>query len=137
VQVHNHASRADARTVDAARFGWGVLLLARPQPLLRSVGASPGRKDAAVARVLGARHILQALALAMLPLLPSRTLGTPAVRRRVRRLGAVADAAHAASAFALAATGRAPLTWAADGVVASTFAGATWQSAGTPRRERH
>src|SRR4051794_34654621 len=117
--------------VDAVRLGWGMVLLAAPGEVLRLTGGS-GRHASAVARLLGARHVLQALALGAMSFVPSTVLPATA-RRQARRLGAVVDAAHAASAVALAAAGREPRTWVTDGALASSFAAATWRSADRER----
>jgi hypothetical protein len=46
--------------VTLARVGYGVALVAVPGLLIGLTGQRPGRRDCAVARVLGARHLLQA-----------------------------------------------------------------------------
>jgi hypothetical protein len=46
--------------VTLARAGYGVTLVAVPGLLIGLTGQRPGRRDCAVARVLGARHLLQA-----------------------------------------------------------------------------
>ena len=117
------------KTVDVIRLAWGTLLAVHPDPLLRATGRPPDAEATTVARVLGARHLVQAATLAALPHLPSRLFRSGTVQSLARRAGAVADVAHATSALALAVGGVAPATWAADGVVASTFATFTWRSA--------
>ncbi|MEZ0491285.1 hypothetical protein AB2L28_03445 [Kineococcus sp. TBRC 1896] len=75
-----------------ARAVWGTALLTVPHVLLRRAGG-PGADDdraVTVARVLGVRHLAQA---ALTGASPGRT---------VLVLGAVGDAAHAASMLALA-----------------------------------
>jgi hypothetical protein len=46
--------------VTLARAGYGVALVAVPGLLIGLTGQRPGRRDCAVARVLGARHLVQA-----------------------------------------------------------------------------
>jgi hypothetical protein len=46
--------------ITLARAGYGVALVAVPGLLIGLTGQRPGRRDCAVARVLGARHLLQA-----------------------------------------------------------------------------
>ncbi|MEU3254862.1 hypothetical protein [Streptomyces sp. NPDC006997] len=108
--------------VQAARVGWGTALVLFPRALLRRCPATP--KDgtgAAVARVLGVRHLLQAAVTARGTLPPA--------------WAAVPDAVHAASMAALALRGdrwrAAALT---DLCVASAFAAASWRGerAGAP-----
>lgn len=85
-------SRRAGRVFGAARLGWGLTLLTAPDRCIELAG---GPDDAGVdarriARVLGARHVLQAgVELAAWP--------------RWRRLGATADLLHAASGVGLAA----------------------------------
>ncbi len=97
----------------AARLGYGLVLVVAPGLVVRAYGARSGRPDRAVAVVLGWRQVLQAAACA----------GSPG--SGVLLLGAEADAAHALSAAALAATDRtrrrAGLT---EGILACTFAAA-------------
>ena len=76
---------------------WGALLLIAPGRLLGALAG--GRIDArvsAIARVLGAREVVQALATGRRP-----------TRRRLHA-GALVDGAHAASMVALAASGVGP-----------------------------
>jgi hypothetical protein len=46
--------------ITLARTGYGVALVSVPGLLIGLTGQRPGRRDCAVARVLGARHLLQA-----------------------------------------------------------------------------
>ncbi|WP_067499639.1 hypothetical protein [Actinoplanes sp. TFC3] len=75
-----------------ARAAYGAALLLLPQRLLR-LGARPPLPDAAltVARVLGARHLMQAVVTAAAP------------TTRVVTAGAGVDALHASSQMGLAA----------------------------------
>ncbi|GIM83288.1 hypothetical protein [Salinispora arenicola] len=79
---------------ELARLVWGGVLLAAPGRVLRSVGGHPGLTPPAVLRVLGVRHLAQAVVLLRRP--------TPAAFR----LGAVADGLHALTALALAVDRR-------------------------------
>jgi hypothetical protein len=112
--------------VDVVRLAWGTLLLLRPQPVLRAARTAPDPESVSVARLLGARHVVQAVALAAVP---GSVWGAVISPRAVRRVGAVVDLLHAASAFSLAAAGYARSAWAADGALASAFAATTWESA--------
>jgi hypothetical protein len=95
--------------ISGARGAYGTALLLAPARVLAAYGAPADREaPRAVARVLGARHVAQALA----------TDGG-----RFVRLGAAVDALHAATMFGLAATSdgyRRPAL--IDGAIASTFA---------------
>jgi hypothetical protein len=98
--------------VSAARACYGVALLAGPGPALRlATGRAPGRRACTVTRVLGARHLAQAVLTAWRP------------RAGVFAAGAGVDLCHAASMLAVAAADpalrRAGL---ADAVVATAFA---------------
>jgi hypothetical protein len=95
-----------------ARGTYGVLLLSAPGSLIRLAGGSGSNPRArAVARLLGARHLTQAVLAAIGP--------SPAVLA----LGAEVDLLHCASMMALggvdAPSRRIALT---DGVVAAAFA---------------
>lgn len=103
--------RGRIRLVEVVRLAWGCVLLLAPRRLM---GALPvtrvDRRSLAVARVLGARHVAQALASGLSP--------SP----EVLAAGAWVDGAHAVTAVALAIAdpGRrgAGLT---DAGVAATF----------------
>ncbi|MFB9358473.1 hypothetical protein [Actinoplanes nipponensis] len=109
----------------AVRAGWAAALLLVPHRLLRAAGPAPVPAAAvAVARVLGARHLLQAAAGAWAPAGP------------VTRLGAVVDILHTGSCVAFAAVSprwrRAALL---DALVEAGFAVAGGDG-GTARRRR-
>jgi hypothetical protein len=88
----------------------GVLLVA-PRPLLRRLGGPPDRATLLAARVLGARHLAQALAL--------RRVHDPSAVG----LGAVTDTLHGASMLALAGLSRQHRRVAlASGIAAATLA---------------
>jgi hypothetical protein len=99
------------------RAGWAVLLLSRPDRLLRAGGAEPRPAAVAVVRVLGTRHLLQAAITA--------GLATPTVLS----LGALADTAHACSCVALAAgSARWRRVALADALIEAGFAAAGWSN---------
>src|SRR5581483_579625 len=131
--AHERSVQAEAGMlcVEKVRLAWGLALLCQPSTLIGSTGVMPTRMARNIARLLGVRHVVQALGLRVL----GTAVGAAASRRaglqppRVRRAGAAVDAAHALSAFALAASGHARSAWAADGLIASTFAFATWRTA--------
>jgi hypothetical protein len=76
----------------AVRAGYGAILLLAPDRLSHRVtGHSPDRLSRAVVRILGARHLIQAVV----------SIGPSG--RAVRALGAEVDALHSLSMFGLAA----------------------------------
>jgi hypothetical protein len=94
------------------RAGYGAVLLCAPGAVIGICTGQPASKLArGVTRLLGARHLTQAIMTARAP--SSTVLG----------IGAMVDFAHAASMLALAA-GRPPLRRAeiADGLTAAIFA---------------
>ena len=100
------------RASEAARLGYGLLLLTRPEHVARVLALSAlDRRGRVTARVLGVRHIGQALLIARHGSIP------------VRRAGRAVDLLHAGSMLLLAAwvPGRAP-TALADAAVATLFA---------------
>jgi hypothetical protein len=99
---------------DVVRLGYGVALLVAPGATGRSMTGAPLDPRATLAaRVLGVRHVVQALA--------CLTHGTPLVRR----MGQATDLLHAASMGALAAYDPARRRQAlTDGTVALAFAAA-------------
>jgi hypothetical protein len=112
------------RATALARAGWAGVLLVVPEVVLRAGGPGPVPAAAVtVARVLAARHLLQAAASALTPTGP------------VAGLGAVVDTLHAGSCVALAAMSprwrRAALL---DAAVEAGFAAAGWAGSGPPRR---
>lgn len=107
------------RLLGLVRGGYGALMLLFPARVVAAYSRQPARRgDVPVARMLGARHVVQALACA----------GTPT--RSVLLLGAETDLAHAASALGLAVVDR-PRRRAGlvDALVASMFAAAGVASA--------
>jgi len=112
-------SRARLRltAVTGLRIGWGAALVAAPRPLLRGLTGADAPADpvaAAVLRVLGVRHIGQAVV---------EVLGPQPV---VRYLGAAVDGLHALTALGLAVLDprrrRGALT---DTAIAAFFAAGT------------
>jgi hypothetical protein len=105
-----------AALVLVARTAWGVVLLAEPHRVLEHT--RPGRPDTPVAadvlRVLGARHVVQAVAQTLQPA-PTALY-----------LGAVVDGLHGLSGLAFAALNR---RWRRaaliDSAIAAGFALAT------------
>ncbi len=101
-----------ARGAAVARGAYGAFLLCAPGAALAACGAGPASTGVrSVARLLGARHLIQAAVTARMP--------GPAVLTA----GSGVDVAHAASMLALAAADR-PLRRAGllDGLVAATLA---------------
>ncbi|MGA5302846.1 hypothetical protein ACPCHT_23150 [Nucisporomicrobium flavum] len=102
----------------AGRAVYGFALLLMPDTVLRATGRAPARGAVAVARVLGARHVLQAVAAAAAP------------TGRMTAFGAAVDTVHAATDLAVAAVSpwwrRSALT---DSVVAAGLAAAGWTDA--------
>ena len=83
------------RLLQVARCGYGAALIAAPELVLRAAAHRPvERRVAAVARVLGARNVGQAL------------ITGPAPGPTALRLGIAVDALHAASMLTLAAADR-------------------------------
>jgi hypothetical protein len=103
---------APERAAALLRGAYGVALCCAPGPITGLVGgtsSTPG--DRAVARVLGARHVAQAVV----------TLGRPTPA--VLALGAGADVLHSASMVALAVLDRPRRRLgAADALIAAAFA---------------
>lgn len=100
----------------AARAGYGTVLVAAPRLLLRTGAATHPDWAPAVARLLGARHLVQAAALAARP--------------RLAGLGTAVDLAHAATDLICAAVRpdlRTPPLL--DAAVASALAAAALVSA--------
>ncbi len=109
------ATAVPAALLQVVRASYGGALLIVPGPLIRAATGRPaGPRARAVARVLGARHLLQA-ALTTAAASSSPSLG----------IGAAVDLAHAASMAALAVADRQVrrLTLS-DALIESTFAAA-------------
>lgn len=83
------------RALDLARGSLGLVEVLAPAAVLRAVGTDPADPDSLVVlRVLGARHLLQAV------------IATARPTSGARRVGVAVDAAHALSMLALAAVSR-------------------------------
>lgn len=81
----------DARSMSRARAGAGGVLLVRPRPVLRALGGrAPDRASIIYARVLGVRHLAEALLILRHP------------TRKVVLAGVAVDAVHAISSVLLA-----------------------------------
>ncbi len=109
---------APLRSAAVARAGWGAALLLTPELLLRIGGRPPAPAAAiAVARVLGARQLLQAV------------VTTAAPTARVARLSAATDTLHAGTDAWLAAVSR---RWRRialiDTAIAGGLAAAGWRA---------
>lgn len=106
-------SAMSVRYIELLRAGWGAGLLAAPETVLERVhGLRVDRKAVVVARILGARHLIQAGLSGASPS-PERLAG-----------GVWVDTVHALTALGLAAIdrdrARAGVT---DGVIAGVWAG--------------
>jgi hypothetical protein len=104
------------RATAAIRAGWAGALLVVPEHLLRLAGHGPVPPAAvATVRVLGARHLLQALVCAAAPRAP------------IAGAGAVVDTLHTGTCLGLAAVSP---TWRRaallDAAVETAFAASGW-----------
>lgn len=103
------------RPIEIARGAWGLVLLLAPAPVLRRFhGVRVDRTSVVVARVLGARHLTQAVLSGVDP--------SP----EVLAMGVWVDGAHGASALGLAAVDH---TRARAGLLDTGLA-LTWAIAG-------
>ncbi len=109
MQTRRAPHRGAQLAVAGARAAWGLALVAVPGPMVRLAGGEDSARARGVARVLGARHVAQAA-------LVGAGWG-PATWP----LGPAADAAHAATAVALAVADR---RWRRVGAIDATVAGA-------------
>ncbi|AIY00511.1 hypothetical protein ART_0912 [Arthrobacter sp. PAMC 25486] len=105
------------KTLEFCRGLLGLCQLIRPQLLYRAAtGTAPSPGAAVVVRVLGARHVVQALLL-------TRAGSTAQGGKTWHRCGALVDLAHAATMVALACgNGRWRKPAGIDAALASTFA---------------
>jgi hypothetical protein len=109
------ADRRSVRGVEVTRALWGLALLTRPQDVLAHVHRVQGdRPSIVVARILGARHLVQAVLSGVRP--------SP----EVLAMGVWVDGAHAATAVGLAAVDR---DRASAGLV-DTVAATAWAAVG-------
>lgn len=113
------------RRLEAFRAGYGLCQLAFPTVISRLVlGHQPDRRLSLVIRILGARHLAQALILGAVPASPVLHTG-----------GCVVDSLHSASMVVLAAADpqRRPAA-ALDALAAGLFAGAEFRAAASRAR---
>lgn len=107
--------RRSLRGVEVTRALWGLALLTRPRDVLRQVHRiQVDRTSIVVARILGARHLTQAVLSGVRP--------SP----EVLAMGVWVDGAHAATALGLAVVDR---DRASAGLV-DTVAATAWAGAG-------
>jgi hypothetical protein len=105
------ATSASGALLQVARAGYGGALLIAPGPVIRAAAGGPdGPRVRAVARVLGARHLLQAALTTAAGWSPESLW-----------IGAAVDLLHAASMGALAADRRVRRLTLTDALVESTF----------------
>ncbi len=113
-----------ARVLQVVRAGYGVALLLLPGPTIRLCTGSPaGHRTRSVARLLGARHLVQA----------AMTAGSGPSAESLG-IGAAVDIAHAASMAALAlADRRVRRVTLTDALIETALAAAGLSSAVPPR----
>jgi hypothetical protein len=119
--VTGRPDRAAPDLLDAARAGYGGLLLGAPRRMIGACTAVPaGPRAVGVARVLGARHLLQA---ALTGALSARVPPGEVTPNTALLAGSAVDTAHAISMIGLALARR-PLRRAAlaDAVLEAGFA---------------
>jgi hypothetical protein len=121
------AARWRFGAVTAVRAGWAVVLLVAPERVLRAGGEGAVTPAAvAAARVLGARHLVQA------------GVNAATGGGAVAALGAVVDALHATSCVGLAAVSpRWRRIAALDAVVEAGFAAADFAGRRHPFPRTH
>lgn len=114
------------RRIELLRAGWGAVLLTAPTVVLNRIhGVHVDRKAVVVTRVLGARHLVQALASGLDP--------SPVMLAA----GVWVDTVHSLTAFGLAALDRRRIRGGvADGLVAAVWAGLGWRHLYTTRGTR-
>lgn len=106
------SARARLRSIEIVRGLWGAALLAAPEAVLTRVhGVQADRTAVTVARILGARHLVQA------------TLSGVNPSPEVLAAGTWVDSVHSATAFGLAtADSRRARAGITDGIVAAVWA---------------
>ncbi len=125
IPVRSRPAAPAGLALQVIRAGYGAALVLVPGPAIRlATGRPPSKRTTRTARVLGARHLVQAALTAAAP--------QPAVFA----VGGQVDTLHAASMLLLAAVSRggrrAALT---DALIEAAFAAAGWyvSSGGTAR----
>jgi hypothetical protein len=105
------------RAIELVRAGWGAVLLAAPTEVLDHIhGVQVDRKALVVTRILGARHLAQALLSGVNP--------SP----EVLAAGVWVDTVHSATALGLAAVDRRRARGGVtDAVVAASWAALGWR----------
>lgn len=105
------------RAIELVRAGWGAVLLAAPAEVLDHIhGVQVDRKALVVTRILGARHLAQALLSGVNP--------SP----EVLAAGVWVDTVHSATALGLAAVDRRRARGGVtDAVVAASWAALGWR----------
>ncbi|GAB1816521.1 hypothetical protein [Mycobacterium sp. MUNTM1] len=105
------------RAIELIRAAWGVLLLAAPNEVLDHIhGVRVDRKALVVTRILGARHLTQALLSGVNP------------GPEVLAAGVWVDSVHSATALGLAVVDRHRARGGVtDAVVAASWAGLGWR----------
>ncbi|WP_285247667.1 MULTISPECIES: hypothetical protein [unclassified Pseudarthrobacter] len=113
------------RALEASRAVFGVCQVVFPAPIYRvAVGQQPDSRVRAVMRILGARHLIQAVAVGAVPTSTALHLGA-----------GVVDSLHSVSMIALAIADRRRRRPAAlDAVIAGLFAGMEFVVAGRRKR---
>lgn len=105
------------RAIELIRAGWGAVLLAAPNQVLDHIhGVQVDRKALVVTRILGARHLAQALLSGVNP------------GPEVLAAGVWVDTVHSATALGLAVVDRHRARGGVtDAVVAASWAGLGWR----------
>lgn len=111
-----------AAAVQVARAGYGTVLVLAPGPAIRLVtGQVPGRRACLVARVLGARHLIQA------------GLTAAMWRPEVFAVGGQVDAVHTASMLLAAVRPAGRRAALADALVEAALAAGGFSASGVTR----
>lgn len=111
-----------ARRLEVVRGAWGLAMLIAPERAMSAVGTGGDRTMVVVGRILGARHLTQAVLSGVRP--SPETLA----------MGVWVDAVHALSALALAAVSPSrTAAGLADAVAATGWAVAGYHDLVTPR----
>ena len=105
------------RSIELVRAGWGAVLVTAPTRVLNRIhGVQVDDKAIAVTRILGARHVVQALLSGIDP------------GPEVLAAGVWVDAVHSLTAFGLAVVDRRRVrAGVTDGLVAALWAGLGWR----------